>query len=510
MPFGPGSVARARSTSRLHCRSSAGPSVAGVASVAGAGPSTIDAVSQEPPASTVSSSSGSTSDAAPNGRPGVFGVRRPPAEPEAAQQHRARVTAIAVGLEPGGREQLAPRRLRRREPVRPVRLDGPRPADPDERRPLRRPQPERTLEARLDGRGEQGHGVDGGDWRPSPRRVAGIVRAIACRERRQPGSDPGAVRRRSRRPGPHRRHGAFSGKSRSAVAGTGTSAIRASSHADRPQQDRAERRIRVLEPARMVGEQPPGDDLVEGAEPGDARDPRVDRRDRPGGDGVVEVALDQPREPLVEGVRLRLEHAPGAHRVEEQQPGHRPVPGERRQDRVQRRLGAGDRLRLERDRPLHPPDELVGGRLHQLAEDRLLVREVEVDPALRGLGGARDVVDGGVAIAARRERVERRVEDPLAAAATLFGRVGARHRWLRSLVRRGASRASPLPTDWSVGRHPHPSAGNLLRSRRMFPHADVAMTDRLVAGVMFVSNVIHAGPRHRVARRGTRAALGPA
>ena len=71
----------------------------------------------------------------------------------------------------------------------------------------------------------------------------------------------------------------------------------------------------------------------------------------PGGDGLVEVALDQAREALVEGVRLRLEHAPGAHRVEEQQARHRPVAGERREHGVDRHLGAGDGLRLQRARP---------------------------------------------------------------------------------------------------------------------------------------------------------------
>ena len=160
-----------------------------------------------------------------------------------------------------------------------------------------------------------------------------------------------------------------------------------------------------------------------------------------GRDGLVEVALDQAREALVESVRLGLEHAAGAHRVEEQESRHRAMTGEGRQHGMDRHLRAGDRLGLDRHRPLHPRDELVGGGLHQLAEDRFLVREVEVDAALARLGGARDVVDGGVAIAAGRERVERRVEDPLAAAATLLGGVGAAH----------PGRAPAQPTDWSVG-----------------------------------------------------------
>ncbi len=147
-----------------------------------------------------------------------------------------------------------------------------------------------------------------------------------------------------------------------------------------------------------------------------------------GRDRLVEIALDQAREPRVERGRLGLEHPPRAHRVEEQQPRHRPVTRERREHRVERRLGPGDGLGLERHRPLDARDELVGGRLHELAEDRFLVREVEVDPALARLRGARDVVDGGVPVAAGRERVERGVEDPLAAAATLLCRIGARHR----------------------------------------------------------------------------------
>ena len=72
--------------------------------------------------------------------------------------------------------------------------------------------------------------------------------------------------------------------------------------------------------------------------------------------------------------------------------------------RVDRGLGPGDRLGLERHRPLDPPDELVRGRLHELAEDRLLGREVEVDAALGGLRRPRDVVHGGVAVAAGGER----------------------------------------------------------------------------------------------------------
>ena len=47
--------------------------------------------------------------------------------------------------------------------------------------------------------------------------------------------------------------------------------------ADRAQEDRPERRIGVLEPPRMVGQEPARDDLVDRAEPGDARDAGVDR-----------------------------------------------------------------------------------------------------------------------------------------------------------------------------------------------------------------------------------------
>ena len=88
----------------------------------------------------------------------------------------------------------------------------------------------------------------------------------------------------------------------------------------------------------MVGQQPAGDDLVERPEPRDAGHPGVDRRIALG-DGLVEIARDQPRESIVEAVGLGLEDPSGADGVEEEQAGHRPVAGERREDRVQRRLG---------------------------------------------------------------------------------------------------------------------------------------------------------------------------
>ena len=223
---------------------------------------------------------------------------------------------------------------------------------------------------------------------------------------------------------------------------TGTSPIRASgTPADRSSAARSAGYASSSPPG-LSASSHRGDDLVERPEPRDARDPGVHRRARARGDRLVEVALDQPREPLVELVGLRLEHATGAHRVEEQQPRHPAMARERGEDRVDRGLRAGDGLGLGGHRALDLRDELVGRRRHELAEDRLLGREVEVDPALGGLGGARDVVDGRLAIAARRERVERRVEDPLAAAPALFGGIGTGHR-------------CPLasgPTDWSVGR----------------------------------------------------------
>ena len=204
-----------------------------------------------------------------------------------------------------------------------------------------------------------------------------------------------------------------------------------------------------------------------------------------GRDRVVEVALDQAREPLVEGVGLGLEHAPRADRVQEQQPRHRPVAGERREHRVDRRLGPRDGLGLERHRPLDPGDELVGGRLHELAEDRFLGREVEVDAALGGLGGARDVVHRGVPVAAGRERVERGVEDPLAAAAALLGGIGAAHRVPRA-------RGSDRPTGRSV--HRHAIARNLVLSRRTLltsqPQTD---GDPGRAGVSLAPGMVAAG-----------------
>ncbi len=104
----------------------------------------------------------------------------------------------------------------------------------------------------------------------------------------------------------------------------------------------------------------------------------------------------------MEVVGFRLEDAPCADDVKEEQAGHRAVAGERREDRPDRDLGLGDRVVFGGDGALHLGHELVRGRAHELAEDRLLGREMEVDPALGGLGRGRDIVHGGFPVAAAR------------------------------------------------------------------------------------------------------------
>jgi len=90
------------------------------------------------------------------------------------------------------------------------------------------------------------------------------------------------------------------------------------------------------------------------------------------------------------------------------------VTGEGDQDRAEGRVRAGDRVGLGGDRALDLGRQPVRGGLDELAEDRLLGREVEVDAALARLRGRRDLIDGRVALAASAERVERGVEDLLA------------------------------------------------------------------------------------------------
>ena len=215
------------------------------------------------------------------------------------------------------------------------------------------------------------------------------------------------------------------------------------------QQERAQRPVRLVQAAGLVGHQPARDDLVERAEPGDARQPRVERRDRALRDRLVEVAGDHLREPLVERVRLVVEGTAGTERIEEEQPGHRAVARERGEDGPERRVRLGDRVGLGSYRPVHLRREAVGGRAHQLPEDRLLGREVEVDATLARLGGGRDLVHRGVAVAAPRERVERRVQDLLAPRAALLGLRAAA--LLVAHARRCPSCRRPdEPTDQSV------------------------------------------------------------
>ena len=120
-------------------------------------------------------------------------------------------------------------------------------------------------------------------------------------------------------------------------------------------------------------------------------------------------------------VRLVVEGTAGTERIEEEQPGHRPVTRERGEDRPERGVGLGDRVPLRPDGPVHLCREAVRGRAHQLPEDRLLRREVEIDATLARLRGGRDLVHRGVAVSAPRERVERRVQDLLTPRAALLG-----------------------------------------------------------------------------------------
>ena len=294
--------------------------------------------------------------AGPERTPRVVRGGHPPGEPERTEQDGAGIRAPPT--RPG---RCAHRPSPRATPPRPGgtgpdrRATGPGTSDAHEGHPLPRAEPERDLEVRLDRRGDERDRVD-----RRGRHRRGDQRGVGGTRVQQPGQPLAQARRHvpgagEAPPGLDGRTaviGAGSGKSQPS-GGSGTSPMRSAGHAGAPQQGRPQRRVGVLQAARLVGQQPAPDDLVERPEPGDARDPRVDRRARAGGDRLVEVALDQPREALVERVRLRLEDAPGADRVEEQQPGHRPVAGERGEHRVDRRLGPRDRLRLQRDRPLH-------------------------------------------------------------------------------------------------------------------------------------------------------------
>ena len=98
-----------------------------------------------------------------------------------------------------------------------------------------------------------------------------------------------------------------------------------------------------------------------------------------GRDRLVEVALDQAREALVEAFVSAWNTRPAPIVSRNSSRAMVRWPGERRKDRVDRGLGARNGSVSRAHRPLDPRHELVGGRLHELAEDRFLVREVEVD-----------------------------------------------------------------------------------------------------------------------------------
>jgi hypothetical protein len=159
---------------------------------------------------------------------------------------------------------------------------------------------------------------------------------------------------------------------------------------------------------------------MERPEPRGRGDRRVERRDRAARDGVVEVTADQRDEPDVQLLLLLPERGARADAFDQEQPGHRPVTGERGQDRAQRDIGARDRIRLARDGALDAGDELVRRRPHELQEQRLLGREVEVEAALRRLRLLRDLVHGRITEPQPREHVHRCVQDPFASLPAAF------------------------------------------------------------------------------------------
>ena len=165
-------------------------------------------------------------------------------------------------------------------------------------------------------------------------------------------------------------------------------------------------------------------------------------------------------------LELGLEIPSRAHGIDDEQLCHRSVTGEHGKDSAQGDVGLDHGVGLAGHFALDAFDQPIGGRPHQLDEEPLLRREVEVDAAFRGLGPLGDLVDGGVAVARPGEHVERGVEDrfpPLAASLVVpvdpLGRLGAAG-GIRAIA---GHVVAPKQTDQSVGRLSAHGTGHLDR-----------------------------------------------
>ena len=161
------------------------------------------------------------------------------------------------------------------EATRPARLDRPGSTDPDERQLVGR------LRARARPRGPARgrRRTARSDREPEPRTWRRRAEAPA-RRRRRPGSPParGAHRRDrpSQEPGDRRPlDDGHRPPPRPHRPGCGIAGLDPGLRdADAPQEDRPQGRVGVLQAAGSIRQEPASDDLVEGAEPGDARDRR--------------------------------------------------------------------------------------------------------------------------------------------------------------------------------------------------------------------------------------------
>ena len=228
------------------------------------------------------SSSGRTSELAPNGPQASSVAGSRPVNPMRAEEHRTRRPAAR---RPADRcaappSELAPGGLGLARTGRAPGLDGPRAADPHERDAFRRVEPQRRLEVRLDGRGVERDRVERTARQRSRRRG---------RPRRRPPGRPARIaasRSPTRGPEPVRASRvAVTRSERSGnaqpSAGQRHLADPCLGHAGGPQERGAQAGVGVLEPRRVVRQQPARDDLVDRPEPGDRGQPCVDRRDGP-------------------------------------------------------------------------------------------------------------------------------------------------------------------------------------------------------------------------------------
>ena len=256
-----------------------------------ASPSTSDAVTNAPSGVTVSSSSGRTSELAPNGPHASSAAGSRPVNPIAP-----RSTGPAPGVASAGRSTCARREQRAPGGLGVVERDGAcRPRRPTRGRCPRTPSPP-TAGARAPPRGRPRRRRRRARWdratarRPSPRQAGRRCPASPTPGAARPGAPPPRARARSGRRGSRSPPDL---RERPALAGQRHLADPRLGHAGGAEERGAQARVRVLEPRRIVREQPARDDLVDRPEPGDRGEPRVERRDRAGRDRVVEVALDQ-------------------------------------------------------------------------------------------------------------------------------------------------------------------------------------------------------------------------